>query len=121
MEGPTGSHREEQRRQRRNNSGSEEIQESTEEDEGSEGWTDYLIRDFTVFGTRSQGYRNSSRVAVNKMVKQLCREEEVGFVDLWDSFVGKEEMYLRDGLHLSGKEAAVFCRGTVRGGCQWLC
>ena len=42
------------------------------------------------------------------MVKQLCREEEVGFVDLWDSFVGKEEMYLRYGLHLSGKGAAVF-------------
>ena len=35
--------------------------------------------------------------------QQLCREDEVGFVDLWDSFVGKEEMYLRDGLHLSGK------------------
>ena len=30
------------------------------------------------------------------MVKPLCREEELGFVDLWDSFVGKEEMYLRD-------------------------
>ena len=42
------------------------------------------------------------------MVKQLYREEEVGFVDMWDSFVGKEEMYLRYGLHLSGKEAAVF-------------
>ena len=45
-----------------------------------------------VFRTRSQGYRNSRRMAVNGMVKQLCREEEVGFVDLWDSFVGKEEM-----------------------------
>ena len=42
------------------------------------------------------------------MVMQLCRDEAVGFVDLWDSFVGKEEMYLRDGLHLSGKGAAVF-------------
>ena len=30
---------------------------------------------------------------------------------LWDSFVGKEEMYLRDGLHLSGKGAAVFAEG----------
>ena len=30
-------------------------------------------------------YRNSTRMAVNGMVKQLCREEEVGFVDLWDS------------------------------------
>ena len=45
------------------------------------------------------------------MVQQLCREEEVAFVDLWDSFVGKEEMYLRDGLHLSGMRAAVFAEG----------
>ncbi len=29
-------------------------------------------------------------------------------MDLWDSFVGKEEMYLRDSLHLSGKGASVF-------------
>ena len=68
-----------------------------------------------VFGTRSQGYRNSRRMAVNGMVKQLCREEEVGFVHLWDSFVGKEEMYSRDGLHLSGKEAAVFAEGLSGG------
>ena len=32
-------------------------------------------------------------------------------VNLWDSFVGKEEMYVRDGLHLSGKGAAVFAEG----------
>ena len=29
-------------------------------------------------------------------------------MDLWDSFVGKEEMYARDGLHLSGRGASVF-------------
>ena len=45
------------------------------------------------------------------LVKRLCKEEDVGYVDLWDSFVGKEEMYLRDGLHLSGKGAAVFAEG----------
>ena len=45
------------------------------------------------------------------MVKRFCKEEEVGYVDLWDSFVGKEEMYVRDGLHLSGKGAAVFAEG----------
>ena len=50
-------------------------------------------------------------MAVNGMVKSLCKEEEVGYVDLWDSFVGKEEMYVRDGLHLSGKGAAVFAEG----------
>ena len=64
-----------------------------------------------VFGNRIQGYRNSKRMAVNGMVKRLCKEEEVGYVDLWDSFVGKEDMYVRDGLHLSGKGAAVFAEG----------
>ena len=49
------------------------------------------------------GYRNSKRMAINGMVKRLCKEEDVGYVDLWDSFVGKEEMYVRDGLHLNGK------------------
>ena len=42
-------------------------------------------------------------MAVNGMVRRLCKEEEVGYVDLWDSFVGKEQMYARDGLHLSGR------------------
>ena len=64
-----------------------------------------------VFGNRIQGYRNSKRMAVNGMVERLCKEEDVGYVDLWDSFVGKEDMYARDGLHLSGKGAAVFAEG----------
>ena len=64
-----------------------------------------------VFGNRIQGYRNSKRMAVNGMVERLCKEEDVGYVDLWDSFVGREDMYGRDGLHLSGKGAAVFAEG----------
>ena len=56
-----------------------------------------------VFCNRIDGYRNSKRMAINGMVKRLCKEEDVGYVDLWDSFMGKEEMYARDGLHLSGK------------------
>ena len=47
-------------------------------------------------------------MAVNGMVERLCKEEDVGYMDLWDSFVGNEDMYVRDGLHLSGKGAAVF-------------
>ena len=62
-----------------------------------------------MFGNRIQGYRNSKRMAVNEMVKRLCKE--VGYVDLWDSFMGNEEMYVSDGLHLSGKGAAVFAEG----------
>ena len=61
-----------------------------------------------VFGNKIQGYRNSKRMAVSGMVERLCKEEEVGYVDLWDSFVRKEEMYMRDGLPLSGKGAAFF-------------
>ena len=44
----------------------------------------------------------------------------MGFVDLWDSFAGKEEMHLRDGMHFSEKGAAVFAEGLYRGGWQWL-
>ena len=43
-----------------------------------------------VFGNRIDGYRNSKRMAINGMVKRLCKEEEVGYVDLWDSLWGKK-------------------------------
>ena len=45
------------------------------------------------------------------LVEKLCREEEVGF--LWGSFVGRADMYMKDGLHLSGKGAAVFADGLT--------
>ena len=64
-----------------------------------------------VFGNRIDGYRNSKRMAINGMMKRICKEEDVGYVDLWDSFVGEKDMYVRDGLHLSGKETAVFAEG----------
>ena len=35
----------------------------------------------------------------------------MGYVDLWDIFVGNEETYARDGLHLSGRGAEVFAEG----------
>ena len=53
-------------------------------------------------------YRNCRGMAINMLVQKLCTEEEVGFVDLWGSFVGRADMYMKDGLHLSGKGAAVF-------------
>ena len=61
-----------------------------------------------VMGRRGHIYRNCRGMAINMLVQKLCREEEVGFVDLWGSFVGKADMYMKDGLHLSGKGAAVF-------------
>ena len=32
---------------------------------------------------------------------------------LWGSFVGRADMYMKDGLHLSGKGAAVFADGLT--------
>ena len=43
----------------------------------------------------------------------MCEEEGVGFIDLWGYFVGKEDMYVRDGLHLSGKGAAIFSENLL--------
>ena len=53
-------------------------------------------------------------MAVNALVEQMCEEEGVGFVDLWGYFIGKEDMYMRYGLHLSGKGAAVFSENLLR-------
>ena len=64
-----------------------------------------------MFGNRIDRYINSKQMAINVMVKRLCKEKDVGYVDMWDSFVGKEEMYVVDGLHPSGKGAAVFAEG----------
>ena len=47
-------------------------------------------------------------MAINMLVEKLCREGEV---DLWGSFVGRADMYMKDGLHLSGKGAAVLRKG----------
>ena len=59
-------------------------------------------------GRRGHKYRNCRGMAINILVLKLCREEEVGFVDLWGSFVGRADMSMKDGLHLSGKGAAEF-------------
>ena len=61
-----------------------------------------------VMGRRGHKYRNCRGMAINMLVQKLYRGEEVGFVDLWGSFVGRTHMYMKDGLHLSRNGAAVF-------------
>ena len=56
-----------------------------------------------AIGWRGQKYRNCRGMAINMLVQKLCREEEVGFMDMWGSFVERADMYMKDGLHLSGK------------------
>ena len=69
------------------------------------------VQCYVYLGQHYSIKENNQDKAINGMVKRLCMEEDVGYVDLWDSLVGKEEMYARDGLHLSGKGAAVFAEG----------
>ena len=79
----------------------------------------------TVIGGRGATYRNCKRMAINGLVEQMCEEEGVRFLDLWGHFVGKEDMYMIDGLHLSGKGASVFSVNLLRSmdsgrGCNYL-
>ena len=78
-----------------------------------------------VIGGRGAPYRNCKRMAINALVEQMCEEEGVGFLDLWGRFVGMEDMYVRDGLHLRGTGAAVFSENLLQStdsgtGCNYL-
>ena len=50
---------------------------------------------------------NCRRMAINTQVQKVYMEEGVGFVDMWLHFEGRDYFYIRDGLHLTGKGAAV--------------
>ena len=63
-----------------------------------------------VIGRRGHRYRICRGMAINMLVEKLCREEEVV---LWGSFVGRADMYMEDGLHLSRKGATVFADGLT--------
>ena len=56
-----------------------------------------------MFGNRIQGYRNSKRMTVNGMVERLCKEEGVGYVDMWDSLWGMKNCTLEMAYILVGR------------------
>ena len=53
-------------------------------------------------------------MAINTPVQKACMEEGVGFIDMWLTFVGRVDFFMRDGLHLTGNGAAVL-------GCEFVC
>ena len=67
-----------------------------------------------VMRGRGTTFRNCKRMAINALLEQMCEEEGVGFVDLWGYFIGKEDMFMRDGLHLSGKGTEVLSENLLR-------
>ena len=63
-----------------------------------------------IMGGRGEEHR---RIAINTQVQKVCMEEGVGLVDMWLNFVGRDDFFMRDGLHLTGKGAAVL-------GCEFV-
>jgi len=47
-------------------------------------------------------------MSMNARVQQIRVGEKVEFINMCGCFVGKEDMYMWNGLHLSGNVAAVF-------------
>ena len=67
-----------------------------------------------IMGSRGIYYKNCRRMAINTLLHKLCMQEGIGFVDMWASFVEREDLFMNDGLHLSGKGAAVLRSGFIR-------
>ena len=72
-------------------------------------------------GHKGQGYRNCWRMAINMLVQQLYREEEVGFVDLWGCFVGRTDMYIRVGFILAeGVQQCLLMNSQLQSTVAWI-
>ena len=66
-----------------------------------------------VMGGR-KGYRNCRRMSINSQLDGMCRQDKIGFVDLWATFAGRPDLYRKDGLHMTDRGAEVLGRGLVR-------
>ena len=67
-----------------------------------------------IMGGRGEVYKNCRGMVTNIQVQKVCMEEGVGFVDMWLNFVGRDDFFVRDGLLLTGKGAAVLGCDFVR-------
>ena len=65
-----------------------------------------------VMGGR-KGYRNCRRMSFNSQLDKMCRQENVGFVDLWSKFAGRPDLYRKDGLHMTDRGAEVLGAGLA--------
>ena len=66
-----------------------------------------LSGNLSIMGSRGKYYNNCRRMAINTLLHQLCMVEGIRFVNMLASFVEREDCFMNDGLHLSGKGAAV--------------
>ena len=52
----------------------------------------------------------SKAFSINQRLKTLCSQENVDFISMWDDFYDKNDLFLRDGLHLNDVGSARFGR-----------
>ena len=45
----------------------------------------------------------SRALSLNDRLRSLCGESGIGFMDEWDRFYGRQELYAMDGVHLNRK------------------
>ena len=67
-----------------------------------------------VIRGRDEEHMNCRRMVINTQVQKVCAEEGVYFVDTWLNFVGRDDFFIRDGLHLTEKGAIGFSSVFVR-------
>ena len=51
---------------------------------------------------------------VKSQLDGMCRQEKVGFVDLWATFAGRPDLCRKDGLHMKDRGAEVLGAGLAR-------
>ena len=66
-----------------------------------------------IIGGWGEEYSNCRRMTINTPLQKVYMEEGVDFVDMWLNFVGRDDFFMRDGLYLTGKGAAVL-------GCEFV-
>ena len=64
-----------------------------------------------VSGSKCKGYSDSRRMAINRMVQQLCIVDEVGFVDSWEALWRKKKFAREIACILVGKGRPFFADG----------
>ena len=52
----------------------------------------------------------SKAFSTNNRLKQLCSQEDVDFINMWDDFYNQRDLFRKDGLHLSDVGSARFGR-----------
>ena len=70
-----------------------------------------------VIASRNQGYRNSRRMSINRLVQQLCKEEDVGFVE---QLCGEGGDVYEGWTTYERKRSWSVCRRLETGSRQWI-